>query len=426
MDSKIYEKLNDIKDLEDRVLLKKIMNSVFSALEEYSEDRFNELEERVFNEVPYVKEKYNIYSTIVKRDEIDPTDDFLYPILSEDMEDKTYDTKEILKSIEEKKPQNMFKIFMKCDYLIFKEFINNDFEIKGVIETDKKVHEAYFKIVENKQYTEKVSGLYKSFINSNISWTTVNNPYIHKIADVVLVGCKDIIQDDEEIVRIEVDFGEYNKFVEYDMVPIWNVKEVRLKSEGYPTPCMDRVNYEHNVLIEKEGEHNGYLVNYENPDIKFITFAKKSIIITLDTDTTVFWDFLCVVSPDRKQNEKYKYELMTNEVNMNFASKLAFEKPYTIKTKTELARVINSFKASKKLIFNDVKLQENYEGELNQTYEINDFIIDEIRDENIKKVLILYFKPVNKENYLNNDILSFLVSEVQFLYPEYKCEGRLI
>ena len=135
---------------------------------------------------------------------------------------------------------------------------------------------------------------------------------------------------------------------------------------------------------------------------------------------------MCVVSPDRKQNEKYKYELMTNEVNMNFANKLAFEKPYTIKTKTELARVINSFKASKKLIFNDVKLQENYEGELNQTYEINDFIIDEIRDENIKKVLILYFKPVNKENYLNNDILSFLVSEVQFLYPEYKCEGRLI
>ena len=32
MDSRIYEKLNDIKDLEDRVLLKKIMNSVFSAL----------------------------------------------------------------------------------------------------------------------------------------------------------------------------------------------------------------------------------------------------------------------------------------------------------------------------------------------------------------------------------------------------------
>ena len=195
MDNRIYEKLNEIKDLDDRVLLKKIMNSVFASLEEYSEDRFNELEERVFNELPYVKEKYNIYSTIIKRNKIDLTDDFLYPILSEDMEEKIYDTKEILKSLEEKKPKNMFKIFLKCDYLIFKEFINNDFKIKGVIETNKKVHEAYFKVVKNKQYTDKVSKLYKSFINSNIAWTTINNPYIHKIADVVLIGCKDKIED---------------------------------------------------------------------------------------------------------------------------------------------------------------------------------------------------------------------------------------
>ena len=121
----------------------------------------------------------------------------------------------------------------------------------------------------------KVSRLYKSFINSNISWTTVNNPYIHKIADVVLVGCKDKIEDDEEIVKIEVDFGEYNKYVEYDMVPIWNVKEVRLKSEGYPIPCMDKVNYEHNISIEKEGEHNGYLVDYENPDINLLHLQKN-------------------------------------------------------------------------------------------------------------------------------------------------------
>ena len=83
----------------------------FQHLEEYSEDRFNELEERVFNEVPYVKEKYNIYSTIVKRDEIDPTDDFLYPILSEDMEEKTYDTKEILKSLKKKNLKICLKFF---------------------------------------------------------------------------------------------------------------------------------------------------------------------------------------------------------------------------------------------------------------------------------------------------------------------------
>ncbi|MBU3104339.1 normocyte-binding protein [Clostridium gasigenes] len=426
MDNKIHEKLNEIKELGDRVLLKKIMNSVFSSLEEYSEDRFNQLEERVFNEVPYVKEKYNIYSTIIKRNKIDQTDDFLYPILSEDVEEKTYDTIKILKSIEEKKTSNMFKIFLKCDYLIFKEFISNNLNIKGVIETNKKVHEAYFKVVENKEYTDKVSRLYKSFINSNVTWTTVNNPYIHKIADIVLIGCKDKIENDESVIKIEVDFGEYNKYVEYDMVPLWNIKELKLKCNGFPMPCIDKINYEHNISIVKQGEKNGYLVDYENVDINYVTFTKESVIISSTTNETAFWNLWDIISGEENKTSKYEYELMTNKVNVNFSNKLAFQNPYTIKTKTELARVINSLKASKYLKFKDIKLEKNHLTKIKETYDVNDFIIDEIRDENIKKALILYFEPIDKDNYLNKDILSFLVSEIQFLYPEYECEGRLL
>ncbi|MBU3108002.1 normocyte-binding protein [Clostridium gasigenes] len=426
MDNKIHEKLNEIKELGDRVLLKKIMNSVFSSLEEYSEERFNQLEKRVFNEVPYVKEKYNIYSTIIKRNKIDQTDDFLYPILSEDVEEKTYDTIKILKSIEEKKTSNMFKIFLKCDYLIFKEFISNNLNIKGVIETNKKVHEAYFKVVENKEYTDKVSRLYKSFINSNVTWTTVNNPYIHKIADIVLIGCKDKIENDESVIKIEVDFGEYNKYVEYDMVPLWNIKELKLKCNGFPMPCIDKINYEHNISIVKQGEKNGYLVDYENVDINYVTFTKESVIISSTTNETAFWNLWDIISGEENKTSKYEYELMTNKVNVNFSNKLAFQNPYTIKTKTELARVINSLKASKYLKFKDIKLEKNHLTKIKETYDVNDFIIDEIRDENIKKALILYFEPIDKDNYLNKDILSFLVSEIQFLYPEYECEGRLL
>lgn len=424
MDERIYEKLNDIKDLKDRVLLKKIMSSVFEALEEHSKDRLNAIEKRVFNEVPYIKEKYNIYSTIVKRDKLDATDDFLYPILEEDTEEKIYDTSEILEAIEEKKYKNIFKIFLKCDYLKFKEFIKCDFNIKGVIKTDKKKHEAYFKVLENKQYTDKVNKLYKSFINSNIAWTTINNPYIHKFADVVLVRIEDKIENDENIVSIEVDFGEYKKYIEYDMVPLWNLKTLSLKCGGYPMPCIDKVSHEHEITITKEGIQNGYLVAEENGDINYVTFTEESVIISANTGESIEWKLWCIIASHK--NRKYKYELMTNEIDMSFANKLAFEKPYTIKTKTELGRIINSFKAARHLKFKDVMLQDELQDEFKETYEVNDFIIDEIREENIKKALVLYFEPVNKDNYLNKDILSFLISEVQFLYPEYKCEGRLI
>lgn len=229
MENRIYEKLSEIKDLNDRVLLKKIMNSVFEELEEHSNNRINGLEKRVFNELHYIKEKYNIYSTIVKRDRLDITDEFLFPMLLEDTEEKVYDTKEILKVLEAKESKKLFKVFLKCDYLIFKEFISRNSNIKGVIKTDKKTYEAHFKVQENHEYKSKIERLYKSFINSNIAWTTINNPYIHKIADLFLIGCEDKIQEDEEIIEIEVDFGDYSKFIKYNMVPLWNVKELSIK-----------------------------------------------------------------------------------------------------------------------------------------------------------------------------------------------------
>lgn len=426
MDSRIYEKLNEIKDLDDRVLLKKIMNNVFSSLVDYSKERFDEIEERVFNEVDFIREKYNVYSSIINREDIDPTDDFLYPILQEDIDKPIYKTKEILNSFKENKPYTLLKLFLKCDHSIFREFLNSNLEIKGVIETDKKAHEAYFKISKNKEYINKVEELYKSFVHNNIEWTTINNPYIHKIVDVILLRLKDEIEDDENIINIKVKFGEYDKYVKYNMVPVWNIKELKLKSSGFPTPCIDKVNYEHKLSVEKEGKENGYLVNCDNENIKYITFKKESIIIASEKSESLFCKIYKFITFNTKRFQEYEYDLMSNEVNINFSNKLSFQRRYTIKTKTELARVINSFKASKYLKFRDLKLEKPQNKSLKETYDVNEFIIDEIREEDIRKILVLYFEPLDKENYLNKDILSFLVSEVQFIYPEYECEGRLI
>lgn len=122
----------------------------------------------------------------------------------------------------------------------------------------------------------------------------------------------------------------------------------------------------------------------------------------------------------------YEYEIMSNKVNVNFSNKISLENRYSIKTKNELARLINSFEVSKYLKFKDAVLEDYEDISCNENYDVNDFIIDEIRNENLKNKLILQFEPLDKANYLNNDILSFLVSEVSFIYPEYKCEGKLL
>ncbi|KFX54934.1 normocyte-binding protein [Clostridium botulinum] len=424
--NRIYEKLNEINDLNDRVMLKKILNSVFTSLEQHSEDRFNDLEERVFDEIQYLEEKYNVYSTIIDRKHLDVTNEFLFPMIEEDTEEKIYDVKTIIDNLNDNVSSKMFNIFLKCDYSIFKQFISNNSEITGTIETNKKIHKAYFKVKANIEYKEKINTLYKCFINNNIMWKTVNLPYINKIAQIFLTKCEDQIDEEEEIVKINIDFGDYSKYIKYDMVPLWNIKEIKLKCAGFPIPCIDKVNFEHDISIEKEGTNHGYLVNLDEENMDYVTIKKNYITITSKISASSPWLVYKIVNYKEDNAKKDNYEIMSNYKNVNFSNRFLFNNRYVIKTKSEIAKLINSFEASKHLRFRDLKIEELKFDEDKETYDANDFIIDEIREDNIKKSLVLYFEPKNKENYLNNDILSFLVSEIQIIYPEYKCEGRLI
>ena len=57
---------------------------------------------------------------------------------------------------------------------------------------------------------------------------------------------------------------------------------------------------------------------------------------------------------------------------------------------------------------------------------MNFFLRDEIRGKGGRQKLTLYFKPVGKERWLLLDLASYITSQVQELYPEYDCGGRLI
>lgn len=426
MDSLLYQKLNKISDLEDRALLKKIMQSVFSSLEDYTIAKYNLIENKVFDEINIERERYDIFSTICSRDKVDPISECLFPMIEEDMEEEKYEVANIRKAIMYNEEIFLFKIFMKCDYLEIKKFINNTKEIKGTIITDYKIHEAYFRVEENTEYKNKVKELYGSFINNDIPWKTKNLPYISKILNVNLVRCSDEIGEREVIEKIEVDFGDYAEFIEYNMVPLWNIKEISVKSSGFAQPCIDKVNYQHIIPIEKEGIDNGYIVKLsENENCKVI-FKMNSLLILTPNKEKSLWNLYKFCKMKNEELEHYNYKILGNDINVNFAGKIAYKNAYAIRTKAELQRVISSFKVSEYLNLVDIKVESINEEKECETYELNEFIIDEIREDDIKKTLTLYFKAVDNEFFLNRDILSFLVSEVQLLYPEYKCEGRLI
>lgn len=75
--------------------------------------------------------------------------------------------------------------------------------------------------------------------------------------------------------------------------------------------------------------------------------------------------------------------------------------------------------------YQDCRVEDCFPGR-RETYSMNFFVQDEIRDRDAQKKLILYFRPGRQMDWLQRDILSFLVSEVQRIYPEYDCGGVLL
>ena len=96
-----------------------------------------------------------------------------------------------------------------------------------------------------------------------------------------------------------------------------------------------------------------------------------------------------------------------------------------VKTKGELERFIRGFDLEEFIEYQDCALKE-HGLEFLETYSMNFFIEDEIRDREGKKQLILYFKPKGKETWLLRDLASFIASEVQEFFPEYECGGKLV
>ena len=96
-----------------------------------------------------------------------------------------------------------------------------------------------------------------------------------------------------------------------------------------------------------------------------------------------------------------------------------------IRTKGEIARLLKAYELSKDLIFQNVEVRDKYEKEP-ATIDYNFFIDDNTRIDSNKRVMILKFKPLDRDNYLVYDKMSFLISEIQILYPEYKCIGELV
>lgn len=420
----IQQRLKHITNLKDRKMLRDVLEDVYTHIVDYNMDMYNKLEQRIYNEIDDPLEKFYIYSTILDRKEIDPISAFFHPMIPQEVELDNYNFDEIAEQIVAGTPVILASIFLQCDAMTFQQILQNKKQYTAFIKTDKNTYKANVTLKQCTKYIHQIENIYHIFQINGVQWNTINCPYAYRFVDVVLQS--DItLGSDEKITEITVDLEEYEKYKILNHIPVWNIDHITLSDKSFPMPAKDRINYEHIVSIEQEGTQNGYMADTENTDFEYLKRYQNNLVMVSCQEKQHDWSFIKIEnSSNLKNKEQFHYEIFSNKRELGFAGRFAATKSLIIRTKGELARLLQHYETANDLILKDTEILEHY-PKPPQTIDYNHFIDDNIRIDKFKKVMLLKFEAKNKQDAFILDKMSFIVSEIQLLFPEYRCIGEI-
>lgn len=406
------EQLREIDELDERIFAKKVLIEGMRYIIRQTEKKYQELERRVYQEISIPDNAYNIVSTIVKRAHFDPTNDTLYPVIPLDLSEEK--TREALSTEEF---IYIDTVFLKADRQTCQQFESTEgFTTKAAgKEKEIPVH-----IRRTERYRSLLEQLYYMFQDNHIPWETVNIGYLDKFYDVYVLR-KDIAGDEAILEEFVVDYGTYKELIQEDILPLWNIQQITFDSMNFMVPCIDGAYYEHELLIEEKNWADGYLVQM-NQDISEIRHEKGKIIIKSGKETFENWTAVRIVQKKTIRSLDYDEPLLTNRRQDSFIRRYANGSGTSLLTKSELFRKIMELDIRDYIEIVGYEILEN--GEACPAGEsMNWFVREELFPMEGRKVLLLSFREKDKENYLNDSMIWFVVSQIQSQISEYRCVG---
>ena len=421
----IQTRLNSVTGLSDRRLLRNILYDVYQNMVDYNMDMYNRLEKRIYDEIEDPLQKFYIYTGLEHVKNVDPANDFLHPMRDSDLLESEINMERLSEALRTKGEFVLTSVFLECKGNIFNEIVNDAKRtFKGYVKTDKDTYEIRVRLRRCLRYVDIIESLYRAFQYNNIGWNTVNCPYAYKFADIILNSSL-TLKKEEHVKEIIIDLAEYEKYKAPHMVPMWNVKLTTASDKAFPMPARDRINYDHVISLIGPGTQNGYLAQPSNQNFIYCKRNENDLVVIAPDSGQHEWNLLQIESPANDRQRNRPYELMTNKRVLGFTGRYAGVKSMIIRTKGEISRLMRSYEASQQLIFQDVEIIDKY-SKPEETVNCNTFIDDNIRIDAYKKIMLVKFRPSERDSFTIQELMSFLTSELQILFPEYRCVGELV
>ena len=423
MEEMIKKEISQIGNLNERVVFKDIVEQIFLSLYETNQEMYSTLEHRIMDDLAFDINRYRICTGIVEKEFLDRSHHLLSPMIENDLKEKSYDAVLIEDQLQEEGSFFVKTLFMECDFIQIQKLLQKE-KIGGWIRTKNESYPAEFMLKRNEVYLGEIAHLYEVFVSNGVTWQTVNAPYLYKFVDVYLTSNIYKLPAGEEIVDIVPDLEEFGEWAHDNFIPLWNIRKLTLDSVGFPVPCEDHKSFEHVISIREYGNEHVYLID-DSEHIVSVRQSENRLLVMGNEPDGIKWQVYMIRSGQNRRFDRFTYPIMTNQRKDEFVERFFKRQGMNVKTEAELRRFISGFGLEEYVEFSGYELTD-HKKEVPETYSMNSFILDEIRDNEYRKCLLLKFKRKGKNDFLLRDIMSFLVSEVQMLYPEYLCEGELL
>ncbi len=411
-DKYITQRLLEISDEGERRALKELTKSTLIPFYEHTEAAYQELRERLTTAKNNHTNRYEIITGVEKRNQIDVTEEAMVPMQQADLQEVLVDVAQMQETLQQGKPYTVMKVFFAISYGEIQRMERQKRVFRAILHTENGEYPAQILLKRNTSYQEQIAELYQVFEANGLEWKTVCAPYLGKYFDVQIAKTDCLA---EHIMKIVVDFEEYADKGIYNLVPMWNIRRMEERTSAYPDFALDKIHYEHCIFKNRFREDRDYLVKADGVKLWEIFQQNEDLHIVCDSDQPINWKLMELGYDAWKQ--KYDMPIFGNACGTQTAHRCI----HTIAEVTRYVKELGYENYVELLAIKRVEEAPKVKG----TYLMDRFLEDEIRISKHREGMIFTFRAREPQHYLNQDIMSYLISRIQWELPEFECIGEL-
>ena len=363
--------------------------------------KFFDLRNKIFNSVEYSYDEYNIYGTVISKDELKIFENNFYPVIPEDL-----NVVDLLEEINFSKGEIFVEnLFLKESLGEIKELENRP--VSGVIKTDTGEYKATFRLVSDKRYFNKIETLFRITEKNKINYKVINIPYISKFMSVYLTDYdKDILKSS----KIKEIIYDLDVPVLRGHILCWNIKEKEFDSEEYIKPAEEILTYEYKVKIPLDRK---YLLNIEKGELMLSYLENHETLVFVTGEKTghrlKIWEILDKAD---SETEKYlSYKVYSNEMHVQDSGNILYYKE-------SVAEFVDNLGVKDDIVLSDIKFEPGENEREMELLNFMSFLKEEFEMKNKRSKVYLKFDFV--DDYLKTEIISYIITALNYQNKDFE------